>query len=113
ALARYDKAIEILERLVARGHTQGRTELLNTRLYHAIALARKGGHARAADEAAAIARQEDLHPTLLYKRCLYLFSSSRSRREGQQALASGSDQPQEAVCRSGHGLLAPGGRQRL
>jgi serine/threonine protein kinase/tetratricopeptide (TPR) repeat protein len=61
ALSRNDKAIEILERVVSRGHGQGRTELYDTRAYRALVmLALRGDHARAIDEVSAVGQQEGL-----------------------------------------------------
>jgi len=60
ALARCDKAIEILEHVVGRGYAQGRSELFNARISRALMLADQGKRIRAAEEAAAVARQEGL-----------------------------------------------------
>ncbi len=60
ALANSDKAIEILERVVGGGHRQVRSDLLDARLFRASVLTGRGDHARASDEASAVARQEGL-----------------------------------------------------
>jgi serine/threonine-protein kinase len=84
ALARLNKAIEILERVVGRGYGQGRSELFNARLVRAATLAERGEHARATDEAEAVARQQDLSEVNLYNIvCFYSRSSAIAENDAK------------------------------
>jgi tetratricopeptide (TPR) repeat protein len=66
ALEEYAKAIEIMEQAVGKGYLKARTQLLHARSLRAIALAKRGDHARATDEAEALVRQGDLDPAHVY-----------------------------------------------
>jgi tetratricopeptide (TPR) repeat protein len=77
ALARYDKAIEIMEGVLGKGYLAARDLLLKTRLNRAIALAGRGDHARATSEAEAVVRQGDLNAGNLYDvACVFSLSST-------------------------------------
>src|SRR5262249_540723 len=60
ALTSGEKAKEILEQVVGRGHTQVRADLFDVWIFRASVLAGQGDHARATKEASAVARQEGL-----------------------------------------------------
>jgi tetratricopeptide (TPR) repeat protein len=76
ALARYDKAIEMMTNALDRGYAAARPSLMGARTDRATTLARQGSHARAADEAEALAR-EDVDSTHVYNiACIYSTSSA-------------------------------------
>jgi serine/threonine protein kinase/tetratricopeptide (TPR) repeat protein len=88
ALARYDKAIEILHRAIGRGYGQGRGELLDAQALRAGMLAGRGDHARAAQEASAVARQGGLAGGNLYNLgCAFARSSAAAANDGKLAHA--------------------------
>jgi serine/threonine protein kinase len=66
ALARFDKAIAIIEEVVAKGFQPGRNNLLNARIDRAAMLAGRGDHARATAEAEALAGLGGLNSTNVY-----------------------------------------------
>jgi tetratricopeptide (TPR) repeat protein len=72
ALARYDKAIEILERVVARGLLTSRKELLDSRMGRAALRIETGDYLRSIEEVEAIARQGSLDAINIYNiACVY------------------------------------------
>jgi tetratricopeptide (TPR) repeat protein len=66
ALAKCDQAIEVLERVVAQGYLVGRIMLTEARIKRAAALARRGDHALATQEAEAISREGNLSSVQIY-----------------------------------------------
>ncbi len=77
ALVRYDKAIDIMEGAVGKGYLAARPQLVGARINRAGALAGRGDHARATDEAEAVARQGNLHSVNLYDlACVFSRSSA-------------------------------------
>ena len=83
-----DKAIEILEHLVGRGYRQIRSELLDARLLRANMLAVRGEHARATDEASAVARQKVVGQVNHYNiACVFAVSSAAAANDGKLAPA--------------------------
>jgi len=83
ALARYDKAIEIMTNALGRGYAAARPSLMAAQTERAITLARQGGHARAAEEAEAPA-QEDVDSTHVYNiACIYSNASAAAGRDSK------------------------------
>jgi eukaryotic-like serine/threonine-protein kinase len=88
ALANGDKAIEILEQLISRGHELARSDVFDIRLFRAGVLAARGDHARATDEANAVARQERLGHVIQYNiACVFALSSTAAEHDGKLAPA--------------------------
>jgi serine/threonine protein kinase/tetratricopeptide (TPR) repeat protein len=76
ALEEYAKAIEIMERAMDKGYLRARTTLLNARTGRARALAERGDHAQATEEAEALARQGDFSVHLYNVACVFSRSSA-------------------------------------
>jgi serine/threonine protein kinase/tetratricopeptide (TPR) repeat protein len=88
ALNNGDKAIEILEQIVARGYEQVRSDLFDVRLFRISVLAGRGDHARATDEANAVSQQRGLDQVNLYNiACLFAMSSAAVGNDAKLALA--------------------------
>jgi serine/threonine protein kinase/tetratricopeptide (TPR) repeat protein len=88
ALANAEKAIEILEHLSSKGHELARSDVLDIRLFRAGVLAGRGDHARATDEANAVARQEHLGHVIHYNiACAFALSSAAAEHDGKLAPA--------------------------
>jgi tetratricopeptide (TPR) repeat protein len=84
ALTRYDRACEILEGVVGRGYGLGRIELFDSRILRAVVLAGRGDHARAIDEASAVARQEGLNVKNIYNLvCVFSQSSAAAEKDSK------------------------------
>jgi hypothetical protein len=84
ALARSDKAIEILEPVLNRGYIRARTVLLDNRVFRASMLAGRGDHARATAEAEVVARLGGLGDTNLYNiACVFSRSSAAAAKDGK------------------------------
>jgi tetratricopeptide (TPR) repeat protein len=82
ALASFDKATEILERVVSRGYRKARNQLFDVRISRAFVLAERGEHVQAADEASAIAHQERLNATNLYNvACAFSVASAAVEKD--------------------------------
>ena len=87
-LANDGKAIAILEQLVRKGYGQVRSELLDVRVLHAGMLAERGEHARATDEANAVAREEAVGQIHHYNiACVFAVSSAAAENDGKLAAA--------------------------
>jgi hypothetical protein len=85
---RLDKAIEILEHVVGKGHRSARAELFNARLLRAGVLAGRGDHLRATDEANALARQEGIDPVNLYNvACVFARSCAAAKKDTKLSAA--------------------------
>ena len=83
-----EKAIEILEHLVGRGYGQVRSDLFDVRLLRATMLAGRGEHARATDDANAVARQEGVGQVNHYNiACVFAVSSAAAENDGKLAPA--------------------------
>jgi tetratricopeptide (TPR) repeat protein len=83
-----EKAIEILERLVGKGYGQVRSDLFDVRLLRASMLAGRGEHARATDDANAVARQEGVGQVNHYNiACVFALSSAAAENDGKLAPA--------------------------
>jgi tetratricopeptide (TPR) repeat protein len=81
-LPRLDKAIDILEKVVGKGHRSAGDELFSARLLRTGVLAGRGDHLRATDEASTLARLEDLHPVNLYNiACVFARSSAAADKD--------------------------------
>jgi serine/threonine protein kinase/tetratricopeptide (TPR) repeat protein len=77
ALEEYAKAIEIMEQAAGKGYLKAGTQLLHTRSLRGIALAKRGDHARATEEAEALVRQGDLNPAHVYNvACAFSLASA-------------------------------------
>ena len=88
ALTNGGKATEILEGLVGRGYGQVRADLFDARLSRASVLAGRGDHARATDEANAVARQDGLGQFNHYNiACVFAQSSAAAGNDGKLAPA--------------------------
>jgi tetratricopeptide (TPR) repeat protein len=82
ARARYDKAIEILEGVSSKGYRAAHRIVMDARIGRAVMFAAEGNHARATDEAEALARQQDLNSVNVYEiACLYSRSSAAAERD--------------------------------
>jgi serine/threonine protein kinase len=82
ARARYDKAIETLESAQAKGYMKAREVAMTARIGRAVTFAAEGNHARAADEAEALARQQKLTPINVYDiACLFSRSAAAAERD--------------------------------
>jgi serine/threonine protein kinase/tetratricopeptide (TPR) repeat protein len=72
ALARYDRAIAIMEGALGKGYLAAQSAVQGARINRAIGRARRGDHARAADEAEVVTRHGDLSGANLYDlACLF------------------------------------------
>jgi serine/threonine protein kinase/tetratricopeptide (TPR) repeat protein len=88
ALTTGEKAIEILAHLVGRGYKPARPDLFDVRLFRASVLVGRGDHARATDEANAVARQGGLDQDNHYNiACLFALSSAAAGNDGKLAPA--------------------------
>jgi serine/threonine protein kinase/tetratricopeptide (TPR) repeat protein len=84
ALANSEKAIEILEQLISRGHELARSDVFDIRLFRAGVLAGRGDHARATDEANAVARQERLGHVIHYNiACVFALASAAAEHDSK------------------------------
>jgi tetratricopeptide (TPR) repeat protein len=84
ALSNCGKAIQILEHLVASGYGQVRADLFDAWLIRAYLLAGRGEHARATNEANAVARQEGLgHDNHYNIACVFAVSSTAAENDGK------------------------------
>jgi serine/threonine protein kinase/tetratricopeptide (TPR) repeat protein len=82
ALARCDKAIQILNGLTRRGYLFARDALYAVQIIRARALAARGDHARAAEEAEAVGRQRKLRPVHLYNiACAFCRASTAAHHD--------------------------------
>ena len=82
ARARYDKAIEILEGVLSKGYRAAHRVAMTARIERAVTFAAEGNHARAADEAETLARQQNLSSVNVYGiACLYSRSSAAAERD--------------------------------
>ena len=109
-LANDEKAIEILEQLVRKGYGQVRSELLDVRVLHAGMLAERGEHARATDDANAVAREEAVGQIHHYNiACVFAVSSAAAENDGKLAAADRT-RLKAQYRRPCPGVPAPGGR---
>jgi tetratricopeptide (TPR) repeat protein len=84
ALVRFDKAIETLERVMARGYGAAQSTMLNDRIDRTSALVGKGDHARATAEADAVAQQGGLLSVHIYNiACVFSRASAAVDRDGK------------------------------
>jgi hypothetical protein len=81
ALARYDKAIDMLTNAQERGYAVARSSLMNARTERASTFARQGSHARAAEEAEALAHEEVDSLHVYNVACLYSNASTAAGRD--------------------------------
>jgi hypothetical protein len=82
ALARYDKAIANLDDALSKGYEAARRITMMARIGRAITLAKQGDHARATDEAEAIARRDGLTNGNVYDlACLCSRASAAAGRD--------------------------------
>jgi serine/threonine protein kinase len=82
ARARYDKAIGILEGVLGKGYVRGREVAMNARIGRAGTFGAEGNHARATDEAEALAREQNLSAVSVYDiACLFSRSSATAERD--------------------------------
>jgi serine/threonine protein kinase/tetratricopeptide (TPR) repeat protein len=87
-LTNSDKAIEILEGVISRGHRQVRADLYDVWIFRAVALAGRGDHARATAEANAVGRQEGLGQSNDYNiACVFALSSAAAGNDSKLAPA--------------------------
>jgi serine/threonine protein kinase/tetratricopeptide (TPR) repeat protein len=87
-LSNDEKAIEILEHLVDSGYGQVRSDLFDASLLLATMLAGRGEHARATDDASAVARQEGVGQVNYYNiACVFAVSSAAAENDGKLAPA--------------------------
>ena len=83
-----EKAIEVLEHLVGRGYGQLRPDLFDVWLLRARMLAERGEHARASNDANAVARQEGVGQLIHYSiACVFALSSAAAENDGKLAPA--------------------------
>jgi hypothetical protein len=83
-----EKAIEILERLVGSGHGEVNSDLFDVRLLRATMLAGRGEHARAIDDANAVARREGVGQMNHYNiACVFALSSAAAENDVKLASA--------------------------
>jgi tetratricopeptide (TPR) repeat protein len=88
ARARYDKAIGILEGVLSKGYMAARPPAMAARIGRAVTFAAEGDHARATEQAEALARQQNLTSTNVYDiACLYSRSSVIAERDPMLAPA--------------------------
>ena len=83
-----ERAIEILENLLGRGYGQVRSDLFDVRLLRASTLAGRGEHARATDDANAVAREEGVGQVNHYNiACVFAVASAAAENDGKLAPA--------------------------
>jgi serine/threonine protein kinase/tetratricopeptide (TPR) repeat protein len=88
ALARFGKAIAIIEGVVGKGYQPGRSRLLDTRLYRAITLAGRGDHVQATAEAEAVARPGGLISSTVYNvACVFSRASAAADHDTKLSTA--------------------------
>ena len=88
ARARYDKAIGILDGVLSKGYMAAHGVAMTARIERAVTFAAEGNHARAADEAEALARQQNLTSVNVYGiACLYSRSSAAAERDPKLSAA--------------------------
>jgi tetratricopeptide (TPR) repeat protein len=84
AVARYDKAIAILDDALSKGYEAARESAVKARGQRAITFAKQGNYARATGEAEALARREGLTGLNVYDvACVYSRSSAAAGRDEQ------------------------------
>jgi serine/threonine protein kinase/tetratricopeptide (TPR) repeat protein len=84
ALDECGKAIEIFEQLIGKGYGEARSDVFDVRVVRAMILAGRGDHARAADEAHAVARQTGIGQVTHYNiACVFALSSATARNDGK------------------------------
>jgi tetratricopeptide (TPR) repeat protein len=89
ALARYDKAIPILDEAVSKGYEAARNVAVAARIGRAITLAKQGNHAQATEDAEAVARREGLTSGNVYDlACLCSRSSAAAGRDDRLCAAN-------------------------
>jgi tetratricopeptide (TPR) repeat protein len=82
ALARYDQAIPILDDALSKGYEAARRVAMQARIGRAITLAKQGDHARATEEAEALARRDGLTNVNVYDlACLCSRSAAAAGRD--------------------------------
>jgi serine/threonine protein kinase len=82
ALARYDKAISILDEAVRQGYEAARRVAVAARIGRAITLTKQGHHARATEDAEALAHRDGLNSLHVYDlACLCSLSSAAAGRD--------------------------------
>jgi tetratricopeptide (TPR) repeat protein len=82
ALDRFDKAIGILDSVLSQGYRAAHRVVMDARIMRAITFAKTGDHARATDEAEALARRDGLTSLNVYNiACLYSRSSAAAERD--------------------------------
>jgi serine/threonine protein kinase/tetratricopeptide (TPR) repeat protein len=82
AVTRYEKAISVLESVLARGYREGRSELFNARITRAMMLAEIGERTRATSEVDAVASQEGLSEVNLYNiACFFSQGSAQADKD--------------------------------
>jgi serine/threonine protein kinase/tetratricopeptide (TPR) repeat protein len=88
ALARFGKAIAIIEGAVGKGYQPGRKGLLDTRLYRAMTLATRGDHVQATAEAETVARLGGLLYTTVYNvACVFSRASAAADHDTKLSTA--------------------------
>jgi tetratricopeptide (TPR) repeat protein len=88
ALAKSEKAIEILDHVVKRGYSQAKRDLFNARVQRAIVLLGRGNHARATEEASDLAVQGGLSPNNLFNiTCVFARSSVVAEKDTKLSAA--------------------------
>jgi serine/threonine protein kinase len=96
ALARYDKAIPILDDAVGKGYEAARRIAMTARIGRAITLAKQGDHARATDDVEDLARRDGLTNVNVYDlACLCSRSSAVAGRDDRLS-------PAERACLKAH-----------
>ncbi len=87
-LSNDDKAIEILEHLLDSGYGQVRSDLFDASLLRATVLAGRGEHARATEDANAVARREGVGQVNYYNiACVFAASSAAAENDAKLAPA--------------------------
>ena len=82
ALARYDKAIPILDDASSKGYERARRVAMAARIGRAMTLAKQGDHARATEDVEALARRDGLTNVNVYDlACLCSLSSAAAGRD--------------------------------
>jgi tetratricopeptide (TPR) repeat protein len=82
ARAQYDKAIGTLEGALSKGYMKAREVVMTARIGRAGTFNAEGNHARAADEAEALARQQNLSSINVYDiACLFCRSAAAAERD--------------------------------
>ena len=83
ALARYDKAIEIMKNVLNQGYAAAHPGLRNARTERATTLAREGSYIQAAEEAEALAREEGDSIHVYNVACIYSNASAAAGRDSK------------------------------